>query len=63
MQLVQLTIPDRSFAEKTALNINKNFAGQARVIDDCCYITKEYYEFCKDYVSKKCRTKAQERSK
>ena len=55
--LHQLTHPDKEIAIKVAENINKDYPLEASVIDDCCYITKQYYDHCKDLVKARCKIK------
>lgn len=45
---------DLKFAIETKLQIEKNFPGVTMLKDNCCWITWSHWEFCKDYVQKKC---------
>ncbi len=50
----QITFSDRLHSRKTRNQINKDYPGQAMVRGDCCYITDNHYEYCKDYVQVHC---------
>jgi len=57
MEYYPLTLKDKSFADKTAQNINKDYPGEAIVINDCCLVTKKYWLDCKKYVQSHSRIK------
>ena len=47
----------REFSQEVADNINKDYPGSAIVKDNCCFVTDEYWEFCKNYVQANCKIK------
>ena len=58
MHKVQITIlHDTDFAEETARRINKDYKDQAIVKDGACYVTEDYFDYCKRYVLNYCKIK------
>jgi len=62
MEYYPLTLKDKSFADKTAQNINKDYPGEAIVIDGCCLVTKKYWLAAKKYVQSHSKIKHTEAS-
>ena len=50
----KITYRGRKLAEETAARINADYPGTAKVEDECCYITADHYEYCKNYVLTHC---------
>ena len=56
-KLYQLTRPHYYTAIRVAENINKDYPNQAIIKNDRCYVTAAYWEYCKYYVKRHCKTK------
>ena len=51
----QVTKPSKALAKEICAGINKDYPNKAVVYKDSCWITKEHYKYCKDYVLTKCK--------
>ena len=54
-KFIPITLPDINLAAELTRSINKDYPDQAKVENDCCYITAEHMKKCKDYVQTHCK--------
>jgi len=47
----------KKFSQSVADHINKDFPGVAIVKNNCCFVDNRYWEKCRIYVIRNCKTK------